>query len=169
MLILVKKIFVSILTLLIIVSSTGITIINHICKKKNISLTGFSKVACKEVFTKETNSCCEKSNTCVLNHSKQRNSLDNGFISFLNSDSCCSNLEFSKKVNIISKENNLKKFSVEFQPNLKVEYIKDLISEYFNQKIKFFEEKVTTPIKRIIILIRIITSLFSSSDTVPLS
>ncbi len=166
---LVKKIFVSILTLSIIVSSAGVTIINHICKEKNIYLTGLSKVDCNEVFTQETSSCCGKSSTNDSCHSKQRNSGDDGEVSFLNLGNCCSNLEFSKKVIINSKENNLKKFTLEFKHNQKVEYVKDLISEYLNQKIKFFEEKVTTPIKKIIILIRIIASLFSSSDSVPLS
>ncbi len=167
---LIKKIFVSILTLSIIVSSAGITIINHICRERNINLTGFNKIDCCEIASKDTNSCCsEKAKSCCLNHSKQNNSADDKDISFKSLDNCCSNLKFSKNVNIVSNENNLKKFSEEFKSNLNVEYVKDLVSEYFNQKIKIFEEKVTTPIKKIIIFIRIITSLFSSSDTVPLS
>lgn len=161
---LLKKIFIIILSFSILLSSAGITIFNHICKEENLILTKLSKTECNETSSEQSNCCCCcTSQTTPTNQKPNSNSTYNT-TSYQSLSNCCENITFSKSVPVVSNENYLKKLSENYKPNLKIEYIKNVLSDFVSQKIQTVQDNLINPIRKLIKLIRLITAYSTNPD-----
>jgi hypothetical protein len=158
-----KKIFLILLSISIVISSAGITIINHICKEENRITSGFTQTDCSETSCEHKDCCCVSTNKNPQPKQPLKN-LPNNWLSYKSLDDCCEKTSFSKSVPIISSENSLKKFSEIYKPSFKIEYIQKRISDYILQKVQNIEEKIITPVRKLIKLIRLITTFASNTE-----
>jgi hypothetical protein len=169
----IKKIFVSILSIGIVLSSTGITIISHICKQEQKVVTSvqrFDKSTCQH-DSNGSSCCCNEAESCcnenfVVNPSQTDNS-HNAILNLKNAQDCCKEIKTYNKLEVVSNENTLKKFVEQYKPTFSVEYFKNLTENYLVQQFEKIETKFINPTKKIIRLIQLSSRLFSSSDDSP--
>jgi hypothetical protein len=156
----IKKVTVVILTIAIVLSSIGLTIINHICKteqKVYSTLEEFQNNS-KCSHTSKADECCDYQNvTCCSN-----NALPTNELSYNSGNNCCSDIKFFQKVDISSSERNLKKFSESFVITQKIEYVKESVVSYFQNKFETVKLKIFEPVKKIIKYIKLNTNLLST-------
>lgn len=152
---LLRKILSVVLTSGIILSSVGFTILNHFCKLEQtnfVSVEEFYKTKCNH--SESHSSCCENlHDTCCSTPGTFEN--EPGFKSF---DDCCTDKKFFSKIEVATSEKSLKKFSDSFIISLKIDYIKKLLKDSFNQKYEQLKINIINPIKKIIKLIQIISN-----------
>lgn len=162
MLTLIRKIFCVILSVGIILSSAGFTILNHFCKLEQsnyVSVEEFFKSKCNHFENHK--SCCELSHqSCCF--PKESTGDTYSYKSF---DNCCTDQKYFSKIEVATNEKNLKKFTDVYKVTIKVDYVKNLIKDNLNQKYEQFKINVINPVQRLIRLIHIISNFVSSEKS----
>ncbi len=156
-----KKVIGVLLSITILASSAGITILNHFCKEEQRVFVGVEGVyhnIC--LHHNEVPSCCEVQSS---NHKAEQATKWNR-IELKPYDDCCQEQRIIQKVIIFGSERNWQKIFESFKSYLTIEYIKETVSENLGNKLELLETKVINPIKKIIRFIRILTRSISNND-----
>ncbi|MFN3305829.1 MAG: hypothetical protein ACK42Z_01445 [Candidatus Kapaibacteriota bacterium] len=158
---LLKKVLGVILSVTIVASSAGVTVLNHFCQEEQrvyVGVEGVYHNVC--LHHNEVPSCCEsQSSTHKTNQATKSNE-----IKLKAYDDCCLDQRIIQKVLIFASERNWQKILESFQGYLTIEYIKETISVYFGSKLELLETRVINPIKKIVRYIRILTRSINSDD-----
>ncbi len=158
---LLKKVASLILSVGIVLSSSGLTILNHFCTEQQrafVSVEGIYYNICAHHET--LHSCCnsESKSEC---HSTENNKPE---LSIKSTDDCCKDEKIFGKIDLLFYEKKSKKIGENIKITQKIEFVKGIVSKYINQKIGSVETNVINPINKIIRYIRIISNLLNPSD-----
>lgn len=156
-----KKVLSLILSVTIVASSAGVTMLNHFCKEEQkvfIGVEGIYHNKCSH--HNELPSCCEHQS--LNDESTQKNTTNKHKIKPY--DDCCQDQKIIQKIIIYSSERNWQKVLDLIRNYVSIEYIKVSISEYLDRKIEVIETKILNPIKKIIRFIRTLTRIVTSSE-----
>ncbi|MEJ5285989.1 MAG: hypothetical protein CH6_4105 [Candidatus Kapaibacterium sp.] len=159
MILLLRKIVGTLLVISIVLSSIGLTIVNHICNFEQTVYVGVEefnkKVNCHHNSDDEFCSKCQNLSCCGV-------SSNSSNPAFKNNEECCVDSKFFNKIEVISNEKNLKKFSESFIIEQKVYYIKQSVTDYFSQKIEQIRINIINPVRKLITFIHLVTNIFNS-------
>ncbi|MCX7909111.1 MAG: hypothetical protein N2560_06310 [Ignavibacteria bacterium] len=150
----VKKILGIVLAIGIILSSAGVTILNHICKEEQkifVSIEEFYESKCQH--HSHNFGCCDVDYSQTCSHPSEPKSIP----TINSNDNCCSDTKIFSKIDIATNEKNLKKFTEKFKLSLRIEYIKSSITNYFKLKYEQVQVKIINPIQKIVRFIQLIT------------
>ncbi|MCX7879737.1 MAG: hypothetical protein N2517_03660 [Ignavibacteria bacterium] len=152
------KIFVSyILIFCVLVGSSGITILSHLCKQENevyVSFLSFPNCneECRTYIDENFLPPSEKDNSCCENH-------DDFSSSFLSSivlkeySNCCENSKFSPKLNIYAIDKTFQRIVEILKFQIKVEFLKFRFTDNLKKVDTYFSNFIVLPIRKLIVFL----------------
>lgn len=156
-----KKLIGLLLVVTIVFSSIGLTIVNHICKIENEVYTGIEEVGkystCHNDGSANVCNSCQSQSCCT-----EKGGIPKG-ITIKDGSQCCYDIKHYSKVEVVSNEKSLKKFSGISPFVQKVNYVKESIDQYFTEKTEKIKIIIIDPIRKIIKFIRFCSKVFTPS------